>query len=274
MTKPTTKLKPDELLTHLHDALGVLGLTELRRALDESLDEPIQDESRPAWLWRLVEPQLRRRVESRAERRVRESRLPVRKTFEAFNFAFQPKLDKDLVMELTTLRFLAQGKNVLLAGMSGTGKSNIALALALLGQRQPSCPLHDERRHARPAHDGARRPSARGANLCSISTERRWRRPPGSRRSRRRAGTVCACFCREGSRRASSRRTHSSATVHDGACTRVAAFGDPRRGRRHEIDRLRRYPPARPQLLRNDAAAFSSRNVDQLRRSVMNCGAH
>ena len=132
MTKPTTKLKPDELLTHLHDALGVLGLTELRRALDESLDEPIQDESRLAWLWRLVEPQLRRRVESRAERRVRESKLPVRKTFEAFNFAFQPKLDKDLVMELATLRFLAQGKNVLLAGMTGTGKSHIALALALL----------------------------------------------------------------------------------------------------------------------------------------------
>ena len=36
-------------------------------------------------------------------------------------------------MELATQRFLAQGKNVLLAGMSGTGKSHIALALALLG---------------------------------------------------------------------------------------------------------------------------------------------
>lgn len=33
---------------------------------------------------------------------------------------------------LATLRFVAQGKNVLLAGMSGTGKSHIALALALL----------------------------------------------------------------------------------------------------------------------------------------------
>lgn len=132
MTKPTTKLKPDELLTHLHDALAVLGLTELRRALDETIAEPAKDESRLAWLWRLVEPQLRRRVESRAERRIREGRIPVRKTFESFAFAFQPKLDKDLVMELATLRFLAQGKNVLLAGMSGTGKSHIALALALL----------------------------------------------------------------------------------------------------------------------------------------------
>ena len=132
MTRPTTKLSPDELLTHLHDALALLGLGELRRALDETLAEPSKDDSRLAWLWRLVEPQLRRRLESRAERRIREARLPVRKTFEAFNFGFQPKLDKDLVMELATLRFVAQGKNVLLAGMSGTGKSHIALALALL----------------------------------------------------------------------------------------------------------------------------------------------
>ena len=132
MTKPTTKLSPDELLTHLHDALGVLGLGELRRALDETIAEPTKDDSRLAWLWRLVEPQLGRRLESRAERRIREARLPVRKTFESFNFGFQAKLDKDLVMELATLRFVAQGKNVLLAGMSGTGKSHIALALALL----------------------------------------------------------------------------------------------------------------------------------------------
>jgi DNA replication protein DnaC len=59
-------------------------------------------------------------------------RLPVRKTFEAFNFGFQPKLDNDLILELATLRFVAQGKNVLLAGMSGTGKSHIALALGFI----------------------------------------------------------------------------------------------------------------------------------------------
>jgi len=132
VTKPTTKLGPDELLNHLRDGLAVLGLGETRRALDETIAEPVKDESRLAWLWRLVEPQLRRRVESRAERRIREARLPVRKTFEAFNFGFQPKLDKDLILELATLRFVAQGKNVLLAGMSGTGKSHIALALGLI----------------------------------------------------------------------------------------------------------------------------------------------
>ena len=129
---PPTKTTPDELLRLLHNALGVLGLAEIRRALDETLAEPGKDESRLAWMWRLIEPQLRHRVETRVERRVHDARLPVRKTFEAFNFAFQPKLDRDLVMELATLRFVAQGRNVLLAGMSGTGKSHIALALGLV----------------------------------------------------------------------------------------------------------------------------------------------
>ena len=86
MTKPTTRRSADELLPHLHDGLAVLGLGELRRALDETLAEPSKDDSRLSWLWRLVEPPLRRRLESRAERRIRAARLPVRKTFEAFNF--------------------------------------------------------------------------------------------------------------------------------------------------------------------------------------------
>jgi DNA replication protein DnaC len=84
-----------------------------------------------AWLWRLIEPQLHQRIEGRVERRISESRLPARKTFGEFDFAFQPELDRDLVMELATLRFIEQGKNVLLAGMSGTGKSHIAMALGL-----------------------------------------------------------------------------------------------------------------------------------------------
>jgi DNA replication protein DnaC len=91
----------------------------------------VADQTRLAWLWQLLEPQVKQRLERRVERRIREGRLPVRKTFDAFDFAFQPSLDRDLVMELNTLRFLDQGKNVLLAGMSGTGKSHIALALAL-----------------------------------------------------------------------------------------------------------------------------------------------
>lgn len=126
-----TPKSPPELLEKILDALGVLKLHEMRHTLQAALETPTPNDDRLLWLWRLLEPQLRARVESRIERRVRESRLPERKTFEGFDFAFQPSLDRDLVMELATLRFIEQGRNVLLAGMSGTGKSHIAKALAL-----------------------------------------------------------------------------------------------------------------------------------------------
>ena len=126
-----TPKRPPELLEKILEGLKDLKLNELSRALQVTLEAPTPNDDRLRWLWRLLEPQVRQRTESRIERRVRESRLPERKTFEAFDFPFQPKLDRDLVMELATLRFIDQGRNVLLAGMSGTGKSHIAKALAL-----------------------------------------------------------------------------------------------------------------------------------------------
>jgi DNA replication protein DnaC len=121
----------DPMLKKILESLQLLELGEVRRALEQSLDAADHAETRLAWLWRLLEPQVRRRLEGRVERRFRQSRLPERKTLAAFNFPFQPTLDRDLIMELNTLRFVNQGRNILLAGMSGTGKSHIAKALGL-----------------------------------------------------------------------------------------------------------------------------------------------
>jgi len=121
----------DPTLERIQAALADLRLRHTARRLEELLVEPAPDQSRLEWLWALLEPQQRTARESRVERRIRQSRLPERKTFEAFRFDFQPTLDKDLVLDLATLGFMNEGKNVLLAGMSGTGKSHIAMALAL-----------------------------------------------------------------------------------------------------------------------------------------------
>lgn len=104
----------------------------MRLALDRSLTEPNPDQSRLDWLWSLIEPQVQTRVERRIERRIKESRLPVRRSLHDFDWGFQPGLDRDHVMELATLRFVDEGKNLLLGGDSGTGKSHIAMALSLL----------------------------------------------------------------------------------------------------------------------------------------------
>lgn len=132
MAKTPKSPTSDDVLQPILDGLALLGLCEMHKALEQALAEPQRDESRLAWLWRLVEPQVRLRLERRTERRIREAQLKIRKTFAAFNFNFQTSLDKDFILQLATLRFIDQGKNVLLAGMSGTGKSHIAQALALL----------------------------------------------------------------------------------------------------------------------------------------------
>ncbi|MCC6899228.1 MAG: IS21-like element helper ATPase IstB [Polyangiaceae bacterium] len=133
--KPSTKaqapLQEPELVARIREALETLALNQTAKRFEELLGAPPADQSRLEWLWALLQPQAQTRVESRLERRIREARLPERKTLETFQFDFQPSLDKDLVLELATLAFIKAKRNVLLAGMSGTGKSHIALALAL-----------------------------------------------------------------------------------------------------------------------------------------------
>lgn len=135
MSRPTrSNHTPDSdaaLAHRIGEGLVSLGLLRMRQSLDDSLAAPASNQTRLQWLWTVLEPQLIQRVESRIERRIRESRLPDRKTLEAFDFTFQPTLDRNLVLELGTLAFLREGRNVLLAGWSGTGKSHIAKALAL-----------------------------------------------------------------------------------------------------------------------------------------------
>lgn len=128
--RPTNLPAEDDLLKHIIEGLTILRLNDVHNALERSLADPIAEQTRLAWLWQLLEPQVKRRLEGRVERRIREARLPARKTFDSFDFAFQKDLDRDLIMDLNTLRFVDQGTNLLLAGMSGTGKSHIALALA------------------------------------------------------------------------------------------------------------------------------------------------
>ena len=125
------KIRPDLVLEKIIESLTTLQLKEVQQALERWLENPEPEKSRLEWLFQLIEPQARKRVEGRVERRIRESRLPERnKTFEAFDFAFQPDLDRELVLELATLRFVEQGKNILLAGMSGTGKTQLAKEIA------------------------------------------------------------------------------------------------------------------------------------------------
>jgi len=75
-----------------------------------------------------VEVTMARRMKSRA----RLANLPISKTLENFDFDFQPSIDRGVIAELSTLRFIEERRNVILLGPPGVGKSHLAIALGLL----------------------------------------------------------------------------------------------------------------------------------------------
>ena len=68
----------------------------------------------------------------RLDGRLRFASFPAHKTLEQFDFGAQPSLDRRLVEELATLRFINEKANVLLigppAGRNGSGQRSIRLA--------------------------------------------------------------------------------------------------------------------------------------------------
>jgi DNA replication protein DnaC len=82
-------------------------------------------------LRRLVEEETRARFQRKVERRIKEARIPVHKTLDAFDFKRPRKINREQVLALFDLSFIARRRNVCLIGRSGVGKTHLATALAL-----------------------------------------------------------------------------------------------------------------------------------------------
>ncbi len=79
----------------------------------------------------LLLEELSLRENRRVKAALRMARLPVVKTLAGFDFAFQPSLDRNRIMALAGLDFIARAEVVHLLGPPGTGKSHLATALAV-----------------------------------------------------------------------------------------------------------------------------------------------
>ena len=121
-----------EVLERLERHLDRLGLTELKNSLDGHLGWAQERKpSHAEFLERVLGEVAAIKRERRIERRFETSGLKVKKTLEAFDFPFQPKLDRAAIENLATLRFIDTHEDVLFTGKSGTGKSHILQALVL-----------------------------------------------------------------------------------------------------------------------------------------------
>ncbi len=78
----------------------------------------------------LVEDELARRRDRLFARRLKQAQIPQVKRLDTFDWSFNPQIPKPLILELASVRFIAEHGGVLLIGPPGTGKSHICLSLA------------------------------------------------------------------------------------------------------------------------------------------------
>lgn len=84
----------------------------------------------------LVEDEYANRLSNSYRNRFRKSRLNPEKSIDEYDFKYQPELDKKLIMELASCRFLNQNKNIVLMGKPGVGKTHLANAIGLEAIKQ------------------------------------------------------------------------------------------------------------------------------------------
>ena len=90
------------------------------------------DWSHIEYLSRLVAEQATADRNRRLAARLRYARFPYRRTIEEFDYQFQPSVDRKLVEDLATLRFIEENRPILFLGQPGCGKTHLAVALAIL----------------------------------------------------------------------------------------------------------------------------------------------
>jgi len=84
-----------------------------------------------AFLDKLLQEELTAKHERFIKMKTRMAHLPYRKTLDQFDFAFQPSIEERRIRDLATLRFVEHQENLIFLGPPGTGKTHLAIALAL-----------------------------------------------------------------------------------------------------------------------------------------------
>jgi len=77
----------------------------------------------------VVQDEIARRAQKRLALALRRANFRNQKTIEDFDFSFNPFINRALVMELATCRFIEEKVSVFIVGPCGTGKSHLAQAL-------------------------------------------------------------------------------------------------------------------------------------------------
>ncbi|MEY9605802.1 hypothetical protein ABIF74_010494 [Bradyrhizobium japonicum] len=258
--------------TQIFDLMGELKLYGMKAAFDEIMATAVKRQHEPQ---RIVGDLLNAEINEKQARSIKYqltiAKLPLAKDIADFQFDGTP-INQTLVNDLADGGFIAQQRNVVLVGGTGTGKTHLAIAVAR------SCIRNGARGRfynvvdlVNPARD--RNPQR------SAGTARRASDPHGLHRPRR-AGLSAVRAIRRSAlvpSHQSALRAHLSHCHHKSCVRRMAervrrCQNDHRATRpidpslRHRRDRQRQLAIQKPRRCSNNPRSRRLRNPDQLRR--------
>ena len=118
-------------IERLQSMLTSLGLKAVEARLEGLLEQAAKKETSYA---EFLDELLACEVDARRSRylraRLQLAHLPFVKTFDQFDFNFQPSIDERQIRELRTLRFVHEASNAIFLGPPGVGKTHLSVALA------------------------------------------------------------------------------------------------------------------------------------------------
>ena len=112
--------------------LEVLQLEKIKQNLDQYIDL-INNKKKDVVdsLYELTNLEIELRNEKAIYGCVRTAGFPFLKTFEDFDFSFQPTINKEQIIDFKNLRFIENKENIIFVGSPGVGKTHLATAIGI-----------------------------------------------------------------------------------------------------------------------------------------------
>lgn len=128
MNETTINSEYQRLVSHL----TYLKMDMMIEHLDEVLDQISgQSLSFVEALNKLTQYEIDRKEINMINSMVKVAGFPHRRELKDFDFSFQPSINKEQIMDFSTLRFLENKENIVFLGNSGVGKTHMAVSLGI-----------------------------------------------------------------------------------------------------------------------------------------------